>query len=494
MVFDWDIDGGRLKLEADNTGMVVSGEVVLGGVPVTLAWRNNFTPAGPFRSRYELSGRIAEVETLDGLSPRFAALRRSVLRGGVGVDLRYTVFAEARARLEAKVDLTPAALTVPGLGWSKRRGIAGRAEIDLRLRGGRTTEVPRIDIEAGDLKVSAAALYAADGSGPERIDFTRLAWGGTDLAGWVVARDDGGWDANVRGASLDLEPFLEHMLDAGSRGPGRAQEAGPRFRLEAAIRRVRLGDGRHIENVAATLVNDGRRWQRVDLKARLAADGRLAITVEPEAGARRALTIRSNDAGAALRVFDFYQNMIGGTLKMTGAYDDQTSASPLAGRLLIRDYRIIKAPALARLVSILAVTGIVDVLRGEGLAFSELATRFRFQDGVLKVICGKAAGTALGVTASGRIDTRAETVQIEGTVVPAYLINAFWGHIPVIGGLLTGGEEGGGVFAAKYRATGPIADPDVAVNPLTALAPGFLRRLFDVFDADKAKPESCQGT
>ena len=290
--------------------------------------------------------------------------------------------------------------------------------------------MPRIDIEAGDLKVSAAALYAADGSGPERIDFTRLAWGWTDLAGWVVARDDGGWDANVRGASLDLEPFLEHMLDAGSRGPGRAQEAGPRFRLEAAIRRVRLGDGRHIENVAATLVNDGRRWQRVDLKARLAADGRLAITVEPEAGARRALTIRSNDAGAALRVFDFYQNMIGGTLEMTGAYDDQTSASPLAGRLLIRDYRIIKAPALARLVSILAVTGIVDVLRGEGLAFSELATRFRFQDGVLKVICGKAAGTALGVTASGRIDTRAETVQIEGTVVPAYLDQRLLGPHP----------------------------------------------------------------
>jgi len=43
--------------------------------------------------------------------------------------------------------------------------------------------------------------------------------------------------------------------------------------------------------------------------------------------------------------------------------------------------------------------------------------------------------------------------------------------------LLLGGD-GQGLFAANYRVTGSAADPQVSVNPLSALTPGFLRRLF----------------
>ena len=42
-------------------------------------------------------------------------------------------------------------------------------------------------------------------------------------------------------------------------------------------------------------------------------------------------------------------------------------------------------------------------------------------------------------------------------------------------------EEGGGVFAARYTMRGPLADPDVFVNPLSALTPGFLREIFGIF-------------
>ena len=60
--------------------------------------------------------------------------------------------------------------------------------------------------------------------------------------------------------------------------------------------------------------------------------------------------------------------------------------------------------------------------------------------------------------------------------------NSVAGRIPVLGDLLTGGEEGGGVFAANYTATGPVESPDISVNPLSALAPGFLRNLFGILE------------
>ena len=73
-----------------------------------------------------------------------------------------------------------------------------------------------------------------------------------------------------------------------------------------------------------------------------------------------------------------------------------------------------------------------------------------------------------------------------GTIVPANAINSLPGRIPIIGDLLTG--RGGGVFAATYKVSGPMAEPRVTVNPLSALAPGFLRNLFGVFSLPGTSP------
>ncbi|WP_295814556.1 PAS domain S-box protein [uncultured Nitratireductor sp.] len=75
------------------------------------------------------------------------------------------------------------------------------------------------------------------------------------------------------------------------------------------------------------------------------------------------------------------------------------------------------------------------------------------------------------------LDLVNDTADASGTVVPAYSLNRVLGKIPVSGSLLTGGENEG-IFAATYKVEGPIEDPKIQVNPLSALAPGFLRTLF----------------
>jgi len=52
----------------------------------------------------------------------------------------------------------------------------------------------------------------------------------------------------------------------------------------------------------------------------------------------------------------------------------------------------------------------------------------------------------------------------------------------VLGWLVTGGDKGGGLVAFNYSMRGPSQDPNVVVNPLSALTPGFLRKLFNIFD------------
>ncbi|NET39955.1 MAG: AsmA-like C-terminal region-containing protein, partial [Cyanothece sp. SIO1E1] len=135
-------------------------------------------------------------------------------------------------------------------------------------------------------------------------------------------------------------------------------------------------------------------------------------------------------------------------------------------------------------LSIMALTGIVDALTGEGLNFSELDVPFAYTDGEIQIADAKATGTSIGFTASGTVYTHADVLNIQGTVVPAYALNSMLGKIPLLGNIFAGTEDGGGVFAANFSVTGPIEDPQTTVNPLSALTPGILRNLFGAF-----KPE-----
>jgi hypothetical protein len=125
---------------------------------------------------------------------------------------------------------------------------------------------------------------------------------------------------------------------------------------------------------------------------------------------------------------------------------------------------------LAQLLSIAGLTGIGDLLSGQGIHFAKLEVPFFYQAGVLQLYDGQAAGNALGITAKGRVDLENGELALEGTLVPAYVINSALGGLPLVGGLFAP-EPGGG---------------------LLALTPGFLRRFFDLFGAATDRPPTAR--
>jgi hypothetical protein len=174
---------------------------------------------------------------------------------------------------------------------------------------------------------------------------------------------------------------------------------------------------------------------------------------------------------------------------VTGQAEDVGAKRRFRGRVEGSDYRLIHAPVFARLLGIASFSGIAALLSGEGIPFSRLYGDFVYGDDVVTLRKIRAYGGAIGLTASGTVDLGQETLDLEGTLVPAYALNTILGNIPIIGNLLMGGE-GQGLFGANFHAAGPFSDPKINVNPLSALAPGFLRNLF-LFDA--GTPSSGSG-
>jgi hypothetical protein len=261
----------------------------------------------------------------------------------------------------------------------------------------------------------------------------------------------------------------------------------------ADVNAVWLGGPEPIGNVIASLVHDGGLWNRAQMQGRLTDGSTVEFSVIPADGQGRTLRMTAGNAGEALRAFEIFPHMIGGRMSTDGRFDGGDLAHPLRAKLRVKNFHIVNTPILARLLGLLSLGGIRDALTGKGIHFSTLDMPFRARKGVIAIDNGKAFGSALGMTFSGTVDTNAETLDMQGEVVPFYAVNSAIGHVPLVGDIMTGGEEGGGIFSASYRVVGPLEDPQVSVNPVTVLFPGFLRWILETFEG-WVSPEAVDGT
>ena len=468
-----DVTDGDLTLKVEEMAMAVEGRISLAGVPVDFAWTENFTQGAAFRRRLALKGRLG-----DAVRQALGFEGEPYLEGPVFADLVLTDHGDGTSELAAVLDLGEAVLNLPELGWQKPSGVAGSARFRLALVGQRPAALTELAVDAGDLTVRGRATFGADGAKLEEAEITHLAYGATEVEAMVAARPEGGFEIRLKGPSLDISHFLEEEEEE----EGEEEEMMP-ITVSADVERLWVGPERYIAKVTGTVSHDGEAWRSIVFQGELGDGKKIDFQFVPE-GQGRKLSITSDDAGAVLRVFDLTGNLVGGRLEVVGVKEGAGAGQPLKGTAVIEDYQLIEASVLVRFLTLASLTGILDTLRGKGISFDRFEAPFTLADDVIEVTDASAKGSELGLTFEGTIDLEGDTADIRGTIVPAYTINSLLGRIPLLGDILIG-EEGGGLFAATYTVTGSLDDPRIMVNPLAVLTPGFLRKVFDIFEVDK---------
>ena len=115
------------------------------------------------------------------------------------------------------------------------------------------------------------------------------------------------------------------------------------------------------------------------------------------------------------------------------------------------------------------------------VALSRLQVNFQRAGSRLDVRDGTVYGSEMGLTVDGWLDFTKDRVSMDGTFVPIYGVNNLFSQVPVLGIFLGGGEHEG-LFAVNYHIYGAASKPTLVINPLTAIAPGFLRKIFGALD------------
>ncbi|SDG41737.1 AsmA-like C-terminal domain-containing protein [Roseospirillum parvum] len=494
VVMGQDLSQGALKLNVNPSQMIVTGRGAIGGIDSQFTWQEMFAEGADFVSRFHVKGRLDDHQR-GVLGLDLAPFMPPFVSGPAGAEVVLTRLTPDLASLRAEVDLTETTMRLPGLDWEKPAGEPANASATLRLEDNRLAEVSDFWLGAGDELDLQGRVSLTKGGAIEYISVDQLRFGSTVASGGFAPTDQGGFDIQLSGPSFDATRFLDRARaattpDTAEPLPGEVNDLPP-ITLKGAFDVVWVSPEGTLEKVAFTLRRDRERWQSARIEAMLEGRTPLTATLAPaETGAGRVFSVTTADAGALLRVFGLSEQVEGGELTIDG---EMGVSGAVAGEVRMGAFRLHDAPLMARVLSIAALTGILDTLGGEGLYMSHLRAPFTYTDGVLFLNEARAAGPSLGITASGSIDThpdseQPETLDLAGTIVPAYAVNSVLGNIPLIGDIFTGGEKGGGVFAANYRLSGPIEAPETSVNALSALAPGFLRRLFDIFD--EAPPAS----
>jgi hypothetical protein len=166
--------------------------------------------------------------------------------------------------------------------------------------------------------------------------------------------------------------------------------------------------------------------------------------------------------------------LIGGKLALEGVF----KGSDGEANVTMTDVRLKNAPLLAQLFSLASLRGLADVLSGEGVLFTEVNAPVRISGGRIDLPGLRASGPAMGITARGWIVPETKELSLDGVLVPSFGVNSLLGGLPIIGDLFVS-RQGEGMFAPTYSVRGTFSKAQVSLNPVAAITPGVLRRIFE---------------
>ena len=384
-------------------------------------------------------------------------------------------------RFAVDADLTQAKVADLLPGWTKAAGKPARATFilyeraqsrrieDLLLEGSGTRVKGTIDLDAAGELVTA--------------NFPNFALSDGDKASAKAERgSDGTLKVTVRGDVYDGRGFIKSMAT----GPADPNTPRPQYDLDLDLK-VGAVAGFHGEALRGLEVRLSRRAGQIRtlaMNAKIGVDAPLTADLRGRAG-RHLARIERGDAGALFRFTDIYPRIVGGrmTVAMEPPTGDQT---PKEGRLDISEFVVRGEAALDRVASSAPPPDgsayRAAPPRSQGVEFTRMRIDFTRSPGRLSIREGNVLGMAVCATMDGQIDFLREDTRLRGTFIPACALNNLPGQFPILGMFFGGPKEG--LLGVTYEVVGPPGGMVLRVNPMSAMAPGFLRKLFEFRGAD----------
>jgi hypothetical protein len=458
LVLGHKVEASTLRVNATNTGYQVKGDIKINGAPASIDIEKKAGEDALVDLQAKLDETARRRLGID-LGDSVTGTIPVKVSGRIGDDVK-------DSKLNVEADLTKAKIDNLLPGWLKPAGKPARAAYTLvKLPKGVRFDNMAIDGSGADVKGSVEF----DSSGDiVSANFPVFALSGGDKASLKADRgSDDVLHVVMRGDVYDGRNFVKSSLAGDAKRKTKSKEID--LDLDVKLGAVAGFNGETLRGLNLQMSRRSGHIRSFSMKARIGRDTPLIGDLRlRRTDNHQVVYFETNDAGALFRFTDMYPRMHGG--QMWVAMDPPSADQrPQVGTLYVRNFSVRGEPTLQR------VTAGAPGQAGGGVSFTEAHMDFTRYPGHMSIRDGVVRGPAVGATVEGQIDYVKNDVHLRGTFVPFYGLNNLFGQIPVVG-LILGGGANEGLLGITYEATGPPSAPHIIINPVSAIAPGLLRK------------------
>lgn len=463
---DQMVTGADGSIVVNPKSATVEAHALLNNIPAEIGLVEPLEADGPPRSRQ------VTLTVDDKIRQTFMPGLSAMLSGTMKIALDKS----DNANQDVVADLTNAKLSIPWAGWSKGPGVPATVSFTME-KSGSITRLKDFDLDGktfearGAVELSDGDLVSANLS---HVQLNR----GDDVA-VSIKRSGKGYVVKVNGEALDARALVKQFTsdtDSATKGTG-----GDAISVTADVKALTGFNDEVVSNFTLDYSGAGSKVNGLTVKAQARSGASIDVS-NNTAGGRHTLNMKSADAGAVLRFLDIYKHMEGGAIAvaLAGAAD-----GPMRGTVDARNFQIVNEPKLDSIVSTTptgdkrslnqAVKADIDTSR---VQFERGYAEIVKGNGYLKVANGVLRGPLIGTTFQGTLYDQNDNMDMTGTFMPAYGINRIFGELPLVGALLGNGRDRG-LIGVTYRLKGSAKKPDLQINPLSVIAPGIFRSIFE---------------
>ena len=491
------IDEGELSISLTEKAFAINGHARLNGAVTHASYRGHFASSeteamSELKLDMLLNGAVLrsfdfdELLQLDG-----EAHLRAVFSNKGGQE-----FTLGRAL----IDLTEPALFQPHLGWRKKKKDKSKLRFKILWGAQRGMTLNDITLNGGGMEMRGRMVFNKQGD-LMSANFPRIQVGNKNSARLHIKRGDNNiLVADMSLARLDLRDIEVGLSTSPSPVNGVSEpksaptRSGDEVLIKARVERVIGHHGARFGSVGLKVYHKGGQVSAFDIQGKVYNGRKVSpmhfLMSKAVGGNHRQLLIKTGDAGAVLRGLDIYQNLHGGEMFLTATLPQDNK--DISGKVVVGKFSVSKTPTFLQILGTESFDEMASELDRQGIFFNRMELSFTRTAEQILIQNGWAVGAALGVSLRGAYQHIAPNkIAINGTLTPAYIINSFLGTIPGLGGLLTS-RKGEGLFGVSFSIGGTREKPQVSVNPLSALTPGILRRLFEFGEIKKFEEKEPQ--
>jgi len=414
----------------------------------------------------------------------------SFLTGSASCKAVFT-FRPNHIGIDFTADMENTELNLKQLGWRKAKGQKGMLRVKADAAGKNIT-LSQIQLSGNGFDISGSGTVRSGTQTGKMISdlrFDRVHFGDSDFALGISTGP--AYDIRISGKKFDAGPLIQSFSQNHSKGkstpePQTKKTEKNSFSGTVSVALENLGLRNDIEVYGLRFAGQWKdsRIVSAQLQGNHSKKENFSLSLSPQKNGSR-INIRSDNAGILLKGFDISKDIIGGQLELAAdAQGNFPMEKTVKAKLDMRDFAIVNISLVTKILSAASFVGILEQMKSGGVAFDTLESELEYANEVLSIRKTRMEGLSMGMTAEGRISFMDDSMELNGVVVPFNLINKMVGLIPILGKLIVGD----GIIATNYTVTGAYKDPDVRIEPLSTLAVGSLRSIFNHINLKNTSP------